>query len=87
MNFFIYILKSSVDGTYYYGQTQDLNSRLALHNSAKVRSTSHKAPWSLFAYKMVATRSEALYLEKKLKNLKFPSRLDHFLLTHSFIIP
>ncbi len=39
--FFVYILKSDIDGTYYYGHTADLKMRLKAHNSGKARSTNH----------------------------------------------
>ncbi len=32
MNYTVYILKSSIDGGYYYGYTADIAARLARHN-------------------------------------------------------
>jgi predicted GIY-YIG superfamily endonuclease len=37
--YFVYVLKSSVDGRFYKGMTADLESRLRAHNAGKVRST------------------------------------------------
>ena len=41
-------------------------------------------PWELFAYKDCESRSEAMLLEKKLKNLKSRSKLFEFIEKHKF---
>jgi len=54
-----YILKSLYDGTYYYGSTKDIQSRLNTHNSGKVRYTKGRRPWVLHYAEEFNTRSEA----------------------------
>ena len=69
MIFFVYILKSSITGTYYYGSTANLEVRLKRHNSGKVRSTKGKKPWVLHYYEELKTRGEALRRERFFKSV------------------
>lgn len=68
--FFTYILQSEVDGSFYIGQTNDVEKRLSRHNAGYNRSTKGKRPWKLVYYKSPVNRSEAMKLEKYLKSLK-----------------
>ncbi len=70
MKFFIYILESELDGSFYIGQTSNLNSRLEKHNKGLNRSTKAKRPWKLFYWEEVNSRAEAMALEKKIKSWK-----------------
>jgi putative endonuclease len=67
MNFTVYILYSDSCGKFYSGQTQDLNNRLHEHNSGETPSIKHGRPWRLVFSIIVATRSEAIILESKIK--------------------
>ena len=78
MCYFVYILYSQSLTTYYKGQTKDLADRLHRHNLRQEKSTKHGAPWVLVWFKKLSTRSEAMILEKKLKNLS-QSRLLEFM--------
>ena len=40
MSYFVYILQSQMDGSYYTGSTQDLDSRIERHNQPQERSVS-----------------------------------------------
>ena len=68
MAYHVYILKSSVDGTYYKGSCADLDVRLAQHNAGKVRSTKAKRPWQVHYREDFATRSEAASRERFFKS-------------------
>jgi len=57
--FHVYILKSEMDGSHYYGHSADLMKRLANHNSGKVRSTKSKRPWIVHYTETYNTKSEA----------------------------
>ena len=57
--FFTYILKSTVDGSHYYGHCADLEARLKRHNGGHVRSTKAKRPWILHYSEEFHARSEA----------------------------
>jgi len=68
MPFFVYILKSQRDGSFYKGYTEDLKTRLHIHNSGKVRSTKAKRPLELSYYEEHETLEQALDREKYLKS-------------------
>jgi putative endonuclease len=69
MPFYVYILQSQKNESFYKGSTDDLIRRVKEHNSGKNSSTSRYAPWNLVWYTQKATRAEAFELEIKLKNL------------------
>ncbi len=75
MSYFVYILQSESTGKFYIGQTNDLISRLNAHNSGYSKYTKNKGPWVVFYSIALETRSEAMILEKKLKNMKSRKRL------------
>ena len=61
---FVYFLRSdSRPNKTYVGMTQDIDSRLAIHNAGKVPSTSRFRPWSMVAYVAVKTPDQAADLE------------------------
>ncbi len=65
--FFVYILKSDVDGTYYIGQTNNLEKRLDYHNQGLSKYTSRKVPWKIVYFEEFETRKEAIVRERFLK--------------------
>lgn len=64
-----YILYSTGFNRFYIGQTSDLEERMRRHNCGMEKSTKPFLPWKLVCFISKETRSEALKLEKKLKNL------------------
>ena len=69
MEYFVYILYSDRLGKYYVGQTGDLSKRLERHNSGRERFTRKGFPWVLVHKESCNSRSAAMGLEKKIKNL------------------
>ncbi|MEI2757994.1 MAG: GIY-YIG nuclease family protein [Bacteroidia bacterium] len=67
--FFVYILYSARGDRHYIGQTNDVEARLHRHNSGYEKSTSPYAPWKILCCIEKTSRSEAVILERKLKNL------------------
>ena len=67
MKYYIYLIKSLKDNHYYIGQTNNLEKRLAQHNSGKVKSTSKRRPFKLIGYKVFYQRNEARWEEYQLK--------------------
>jgi len=65
--YFTYILYSQAKSKFYVGQTNDINDRLKRHNSGESLSTKHGVPWKLIYSIELATRSEAVLLETKIK--------------------
>jgi putative endonuclease len=81
--FYIYILKSKKSGSYYKGQTVNLERRIREHNNGEEKSTSRYVPWVLVWHTIVGSRSEALALEQKLKNMTGAKRIEDFIKRHS----
>jgi len=47
MSYYVYIIRSDKDGTYYVGSTQDIESRLARHNQGRSKYTRNRGPWKM----------------------------------------
>jgi putative endonuclease len=76
--FYVYILQSDVDSSYYIGFTENLEKRLEQHNNDESEYTSRKTPWQLVYYEKIELKSDALKREKFLKkqrNKDFYQRL------------
>jgi predicted GIY-YIG superfamily endonuclease len=65
--YYVYILKSKKDGSYYTGLTTSLENRLAKHNNNEVKYTSTKTPFELIWYCAFLDKSKAAVFEKYLK--------------------
>ena len=76
MAFFVYILQSQVNNSFYKGSTDDLVRRITEHNSGKSFSTKRYLPWKLVWFTTKETKSEAVKLEMKLKNLSIQRTID-----------
>jgi len=79
MPYFVYLLQSEVDGTYYKGSTQDPISRMQQHNAGLSRYTAGKRPWRMVYLEEVADKTSMLIREKKLKrgNKDYFQKLIH----------
>lgn len=67
---YVYILKSTVNGRYYTGSTNDLERRLNEHNTGKSKYTSLTRPFILVHKEEYSTRLEAVRRERFLKTGK-----------------
>ncbi|WP_186988789.1 GIY-YIG nuclease family protein [Constantimarinum furrinae] len=76
---FVYILFSETSSKYYVGQTANIENRLKRHNQGIVPSTKGGRPWKIVLLLSVPNRSEALVLEKKIKNRGAKRFLDKHL--------
>ena len=70
MKYFVYILFSASIQKFYIGQTQNIADRIKRHNAGSENFTSKGVPWELVWCTSKDSRSEAIILERKLKNLK-----------------
>jgi putative endonuclease len=74
MPFFVYILQSEVDKSFYIGYTSNPTKRLRDHNDGRSRYTRKKVPWKLVYLEFFENKSDALKRElflKKQKNSDF----------------
>ena len=81
--FYVYILQSLKDKSFYIGFTPDLKNRVVKHNKRRVSSTREKIPWKLVYYEAYLNRKDATGREKFLKSgagwKLFKRQLSHFL--------
>jgi putative endonuclease len=68
MEYYVYILQSDVDDSFYKGYTSNLNKRVHEHNAGLSRYTSKKAPWKLVYFERLKSKTLALQRERKLKH-------------------
>lgn len=66
--YYVYVLKSEQHYRFYVGMSQDVERRLAEHNSGKTKSTKGYRPWKLFFYEAFPDRQAARAREKYLKS-------------------
>ena len=67
MAFYVYIIKSRIDYSFYKGFTENPLIRLAQHNAGEMNYTSKKIPWNAVGLFIFETKKEALIAEKKIK--------------------
>jgi putative endonuclease len=71
MDHWVYILQSESSGRYYCGQTRDLKKRVLQHNDPindlSKTTKRFKGPWKLVWSKKVASASESIILERRIK--------------------
>jgi len=70
MPFYVYILQSLKDGSYYIGSTNDLDDRVKRHNQGRSKYTKAKCPWELVYHEVFADRSSAAKRESEIKRHK-----------------
>ncbi|MEZ4936592.1 MAG: GIY-YIG nuclease family protein [Crocinitomicaceae bacterium] len=77
--YYTYVLYSPSLNTFYKGSTNDLESRLYRHNHGYEKFTKKGVPWELIWFTQKPTKSDAIKLEFKLKNLSH-DRLKAFII-------
>ena len=70
MKYFVYILQSGKDGSYYVGVTSSLNERLRKHNCNHRGYTAKKKPYKVLYSEEHSVKSIALKREKQIKSYK-----------------
>ncbi len=81
--YYVYVLQSEKDGSFYVGYTDDLRKRLNDHNKGKVPSTKNRTPLKLVYYEACLNQQDATKRENYLKTTwgrRFiNSRLEQYL--------
>jgi putative endonuclease len=67
MAFYVYIIESLTDQSYYKGFTENPITRLEQHNNAESKYTRNKIPWKLVYLECFEHKKDALIREKRLK--------------------
>jgi len=68
--FFVYILQSMKDDSFYVGQCEDLDKRMSKHFDGMSKYTASKRPLRLRYFEVFHSRKEAIQREKYIKKLK-----------------
>lgn len=66
-NFFVYVLESEADKSWYIGYTNNLEKRLIEHNKGQSYYTKRKTPWMAIYYEVSFNKYDAIAREKYLK--------------------
>jgi putative endonuclease len=64
MAFYVYIIQSLKDSSFYKGYSENPYERLQQHNEGLSEYTSHKIPWVLVCLLLFETKRDALIKEK-----------------------
>ncbi|MCP4367157.1 MAG: GIY-YIG nuclease family protein [Deltaproteobacteria bacterium] len=70
MPYYLYIIQSAMDDSFYIGSTQNLDERLARHNQGRSKFTKPKRPWNLVYHEEHPDRSSAMKREYAIKRKK-----------------
>jgi len=70
MPFYVYILQSLKDGSYYVGSTNNLEDRVERHNEGRSLYTKGKRPWKLVYSERYEDRPSAVNRENQIKRRK-----------------
>ena len=77
--FYVYILKSEVNSSYYVGCTSDIEKRLKLHNSGQVSSTKRFTPWTMIYNEQYDNLGKARSRELQIKSWKKRSAIERLI--------
>ena len=69
MSQYVYILYSLSKDSFYKGQCSNIEQRIKRHNASYEIATKNGVPWKLLWFTKKNSKSDAIKLEKKLKNL------------------
>ncbi len=73
MPYYVYIIQSEQDGSFYKGYSENPHQRLLQHNHGESRYTSSKIPWVLVCILEFDSKTAALTKERKLKKYSHAS--------------
>ncbi len=68
--FYVYILQSLKDSSFYVGQCNDLDRRMSKHFEGMSKYTASKRPLRLVYFEMYSSRSESIKREIQIKKMK-----------------
>ncbi|MBI5026601.1 MAG: GIY-YIG nuclease family protein [Nitrospirae bacterium] len=81
--YYMYIIRSKKDSSFYIGQCQNLSQRLLKHNNGYTNSTKAKKPWDLVYHEEYQTRSEAVRREREIKKQKSHKYIEELIFKFS----
>jgi putative endonuclease len=66
--YYVYLLESQIDSSWYIGYTKELQDRINEHNSGKSYYTKRKLPWKIIYFEVSFHKMDAIAREKYLKS-------------------
>lgn len=66
--FYVYVLESLIDRSWYIGYTSNLSCRLEQHNSGESKYTNNHKPYKIICYFALLEKVDAKRYEKYLKS-------------------
>ena len=78
MPFYVYILQSDFDNSFYKGFTENPVNRLQQHNDGEMKYTSKKLPWKIVYVELFEKKRDALIRERNLKKAT-TERINHLI--------
>jgi len=79
--FYVYILQSLKDFSFYVGQCDDLDRRMSKHFDGMSKYTSGKRPLRLVYFEVYESRTAALKREKEIKNKKSKKYIEFLIIS------
>ena len=81
MAYYVYIIQSELDGSYYIGSTQNLEDRLERHNQGRSKYTKTKRPWKLVYSEEFPAKGSAMKKENYIKKRKSKNYIEELIRT------
>lgn len=78
--FYVYVLQSLKDFSFYIGQCDDLDKRMSKHFEGFSKYTASKRPLRLVYFEVLNSRSEAIKREKVIKSQKSRRHIEQLIL-------
>ena len=66
--YYVYVLRSVKDSSFYIGYTTNLKRRFSEHNDGRSQATKYKRPYCLLFYEAFTNRIDAKHREEYLKS-------------------
>ena len=86
MIYFVYILESLKDGSYYVGSTNDIKDRVLRHNQGRTKYTKAKRRWELVYSEEYPDRSSAVKREQAMKKRKSKKYIESLIRTSRWLL-
>ncbi|MFT3933606.1 MAG: GIY-YIG nuclease family protein [Chitinophagaceae bacterium] len=67
MAYYVYIIQSEANNSFYKGFSENPSQRIIQHNAGETYSTKHLVPWKLIYVEEIPSKKDALIREKNLK--------------------
>ena len=84
-NFYVYILQSLKDFSFYVGQCDDIDRRMSKHFDGMSKYTSVKRPLRLVYFEVYKSRTDSIKRENEIKNKMSRKYIEWLIREWSFV--